>query len=388
MTVLARGFRPFFLLGATWAVVAIALWVAILRGVVGAPAWGTPIAWHGHEMLFGFASAAIAGFLTTAVPVWTGTAPRTGGALAALVALWLAGRGAMLAAGALPGPVVAAIELAFLPALALAIGLPIIRARRRRDLLFPAVLLALAACDGALHADALGLAPGAAAPGLRGAVSGVALLVVVLGGRLVPSFTSNALARAGLALGAETPAWARRAAVPAFLVYAAADLLAPGTAWSGLAAAAAAAVLLARMRRWRALAVWRDPLLASLHLGHAWVPIGLAMLAAADLASAWPRSVAIHALTAGAFGTMILAVMTRVALGHTGRPLVAPPAAVAAYALVTLGAVLRTAGVALLPDPGAVTILVAGALWAGAYAVFVAGYARILLSPRVDGGPG
>jgi uncharacterized protein involved in response to NO len=387
MTLFGRGFRPFFLLAAAYAVVFVPIWVCVLFGRIAAPQWLWLTAWHAHEMLFGFCAAAIAGFLLTSVPVWTGTTALAGRRLAALAALWLAGRVALAAAGGAPG-LAAAVDLAFLPALALAIGPPIYRAGVRRNFGFPLVLLALAAANALMHAEALGLASGSAAAGLRAGVDLVALLVVVVGGRVAPSFTTNALRLAGSTEIASPPAWAERVSVPAFLLFLAIDLALPASIWSGVAAMLAALVLAARMSGWRSTRVLGDPLVWSLHLGHAWVVIGLACLGAADLAAAWPRSVAVHALTAGAFGTMILAMMTRVALGHTGRPLVAPRSAVVAYALVTLAALLRTVGVATLPAETLPVIALGGVLWAGAFAAYLAGYATLLIAPRLDRRPG
>jgi uncharacterized protein involved in response to NO len=213
-------------------------------------------------------------------------------------------------------------------------------------------------------------------------------LIVVVGGRIVPAFTTSALHRAGDAVEARAPAWAERTAIPAYLLFAIADVLAPGSPWSGAAACLAAVVLTARMSGWHSLRVLGDPLLGSLHLGHLWVVVGLACFAASDLAAAWPRSVAVHALTAGAFGTMILAVMTRVSLGHTGRPLAAPPSAVVAYALVTIGALLRTGVVAALPATNLSLLTLSGVIWSSAFAVFLVGFGGMLLAPRVDGRPG
>jgi len=387
MALFARGFRPFFLLAAAHAAVVVPLWVAVIHGELAAPAWIGPSVWHAHEMLFGFCTAAIAGFLLTSVPVWTGTLAVAGPRLAGLAALWLAGRAAMLAAGHAP-LLVALVDLAFLPALAAAIAPAIYRSGARRNFGIPLVLLVLAAGNACVYAEALGSAPGTAGVGLRLGVDLVALLVVVIGGRIVPAFTTNALRRSNAATEARAPAWAEHVAVPAFLVFAAADVVWPGSRGSGMAAGLAAVVLAGRMSGWRSLHVLGDPLLGSLHLGQAWVVAGLACLAASDLAAVWPRSVAVHAFTAGAFGTMILAVMTRVALGHTGRPLSAPRSAVVAYVLVTLGALLRTAGVAVLPGASFLALTLAGVLWSGAFVVFLTGYAGVLISPRVDGKPG
>ncbi len=363
------------------------LWITVLNGWGPTHAWAGSTLWHSHEMIFGFCTAAIAGFLLTSVPVWTGTPAVNGPRLGALVVLWLAGRTAMLVADCAPISS-AIVDFAFLPALAAAIGPAIYRAGARRNFGFPLVLLALACANALVHVEALGLRADTAAIGLRAGVDLVALLVVVIGGRIVPSFTTSALRRTGVGYDAQTPAWVEQAAVPGFLLFAAADVVLPASPWSGVAAALSAAVLAARMAGWRSLRVLRDPLLRSLHLGHAWIVVGLASLAASDLGVGASRSLAVHALTAGGFGTMILAVMTRVALGHTGRPLVAPPSARVAYVLVTSAALLRTAGIAALPKAHLLVLTLAGAFWSGAFAVFLAGYAQVLLQPRVDGKPG
>jgi len=383
----ARGFRPFFLLASIQAALFVPLWVAVLDGWVSAPVWLGLTIWHAHEMLFGFCAAAIAGFLLTAVPVWTGTIALSGRPLAALVALWVAGRVAMLVADRAP-VATALVDFAFLPALAAAVSPAILQARVARNYGFPLVLLGLACANGFVHADALGIRAGVAQTGLRVAVDLVALLVLVIGGRIVPGFTTNALRRGGSEDEAQGPAWTSYAAVPLYVAFALADVALPGSAWSGGAAALAAFVLAARMSGWKSLRVMHDPLLGSLHLGQAWVVAGLASLALSDLTDAWPRGVAVHALTAGAFGSMILGVMTRVALGHTGRPLVAPASAVVAYALVTAGALLRTVGLAALPGVPLVVLTLAGALWSGGFVAFLVGYARVLLDPRADGKPG
>ncbi len=387
MAVFARGFRPFFLLASLQAAVSVPLWLAVLHGWLAVPGWGAPIFWHAHEMLFGFGSAAIAGFLLTSVPVWTGTPAVAGPRLAFLAALWVAGRIAMLVAGRAP-LFAAVVDVAFLPALAAAIAPAIYRSGARRNFGFPLVLLGLAIANAGVHASALGLSPATAATGLRAGVDGIALLIVVIGGRIVPAFTTNALRRAGDPAEARAPAWAERAAIPAYLLFAIADLLDPGSSWSGAAAALAAFVLAARISGWRSERVLGDPLLGSLHLGPLWIVLGLASFAASDLASAWPRSIAVHALTAGAFGTMILAVMTRVSLGHTGRALVAPRSAVVAYGLVTIGALLRTVAMAALPGASLWLLTLAGALWSGAFVAFLFGFSGMLLAPRVDGRPG
>jgi uncharacterized protein involved in response to NO len=339
-------------------------------------------------MLFGFAAAAIAGFLLTSVPVWTERPPLVGAHLAGLAALWLAGRIALALAGTLPAALVAAIDVAFLPLLATAVAGPLLATRQRRNYGFPPLLLGLALAHACVHAEALGLHLGGAQTGLRLGVDLVALLVALIGGRITPSFTQNALRREGDTTPVLQRAWANRAALGAVIVYAAVDLVAPRTPASGLLAALAAAALAARMSGWRSLRTRRDPLVWSLHAGYAWLVVGFACIAAGDLGAPLFWTAGVHALTAGAFGAMILAVATRVALGHTGRALVAPRGIPLAYALVSLGALLRVLGPVVAPAWSVHLVVCGGLVWSAAFALFLVIYIPILLRPRVDGRPG
>jgi uncharacterized protein involved in response to NO len=384
-TPFALGFRPFFLLVGVEGVALTGVWLAMLYGIVAAPRWLDPFLWHGHEMLYGLVLAAIAGFLLTAVPAWTASTPVTGARLAGLVALWVLGRAAMAGAGALPAAAVAAADLAFPLALLAALGVPIVRARATRQAGILAALCLLAGANAAAHLDALGVAPGAGRPALHLAIVFVAILILVIGGRITPSFTQNAMLRAGAAGSVRGSPWLDRLAIGGAVALALSELLAPRSAATAASAALAAGAALARMRGWQTRFALGDPLLWSLHLGHAWVALGFAAIALADLGAPVPPTLALHALTAGAMGAMILAVATRVALGHTGRPLVAPPSARLAYWLVNLGALARVLGPLLAPDAARAAWTLAGGLWAGAFAAFLAGYAGILLGPRLDG---
>lgn len=388
MTIFALGFRPFFLLAGIEACLAVGVWLAALSGWLPAPAWLTPSLWHAHEMIFGVVAAAIAGFLLTAVPNWTGTQPVRGAPLAALVALWLVGRVGMALAALLPAGALALVDVAFLPAVASAVGRPVVAARQTRNFGVIGIVAALALANAATHLDALGLWRGSAPVALHAAVALAIVLISTIGGRIVPAFTANGLRAAG------RPALVRphdardRAALALLVLWAALELLAPRTAASGAAALAAAVACAVRMAGWQTRAALFEPLVWSLHLGIAWVPVGLAALAAADLTGALPWSVGLHALTTGAVGTMILAVMTRVALGHSGRRLAAPPAATAAYLLVSAAALARTLGALAWPEATLRVLTVSGLLWIAAFGVFAAAYAPILLGPRVDGRPG
>lgn len=381
-----RGFRPFFLAGALYACAVVPFWAAVWRGLVRTPAWLWPSAWHAHEMLFGVVAAAIAGFLLTSVPVWTSTTALAGGRLAALFGLWLLGRLAMLGAGHVPHAWVAAADLAFLPVLGVCLGRPLLGARQTRNLGFLVILAALTLADAATHAQALGFGA-LASRALRLAVDLAALLIVVIGGRITPAFTRNALLREGIDAPVRSRPWLDRAAVALASAVAVADALAPRGAGSGVLAGLAALAVAGRMAGWQTRRALRDPLLWSLHAGLAWVAAGYGLVAISDLGGALPPATGLHALSAGAMGSMILAVMTRVALGHTGRPLVLPRGAVLCYALVHAGALLRVAAAA---NPGGPPLLVpiAGLAWASAFALFAALYAPILCTPRLDGKPG
>jgi len=381
-----RGFRPFFLAGSLYGAFAVTLWTAMWRGWMRPPDWLAPPWWHGHEMLFGFVAAAIAGFLTTAAPVWTGRPAPAGRPLMALVALWALGRVAMLAAGMLPAWLVAAVDAAFLPMVALVLARVVWRTGQYRNYGVVALVGVLALGNVAVHAQALGVAAASAPLALRFTIDVVIVLVVVIGGRITPAFTANAFLRSGIA--APIRAWRSldRAAVAATVLVAASDLVAPRSIVSGMVAAAAALIVGARVAGWQSVRTWRDPLVWSLHAGMLWVPLGFALVAASDLGAAVPATAGLHALTSGAMGAMIIAVVTRVSLGHTGRPLLLPKGSALSYVLVHAGAIARVAA-ALVPSAPA--LLWAGALlWGGAFALFAVLHAQILLRPRVDGKPG
>jgi uncharacterized protein involved in response to NO len=378
-----RGFRPFFLAAALYAALFVPLSTAVWLGAWPAPAWGIPAWWHGHEMLFGVVAAAIAGFLTTAAPVWAGRSAPSGAPLAALLALWAAGRVAMLASGRLPAVLVAALDVAFLPALAIVLAHTLRGRAQRRNHGIVAVVVALAVANAATHAEALGLADfGTARRALHFAVAGVIVLVVVIGGRITPAFTTNALGRRVEEADVTDGTWRRRAALAGVLASALLVLLAPDTAAERAVSIAAGIAVAARMTGWQTRRALADPLLWSLHAGMAWVAIGLVLRGLVPAGSA-----GLHALTAGAMGAMILAVMTRVGLGHTGRPLALPPGGSTLYGLVHAAALARVLA-SLLPGAGPALLVVSATAWSLAFAGFLVLYTPILLRPRVDGRPG
>ncbi len=383
---LAFGFRPFFLLAGLAGALTPPVFLAAYTGLIDADFGGPVTYWHGHEMIFGFVVAAVAGFLFTALANWTGRAPVRGATLGALVGLWLAGRAAMALAGILPAALVAAVDLALLPALAVLVLRELIRGRNRRNLPFPVLLMVLFAANLLFHLERLGVAE-TARPGLYLAVHVIALLIAIVGGRVVPAFTTAALRRAGRDACLRSPPWLERAAIAAVAAVAVAELADPGGAAAGALALAAALLLAARLSGWRGLATLDQPILWVLHLGYGWLAVGFALKAAADLGGWLPPSAALHALTAGAAGTMILGVMTRAALGHTGRSLATPPAIVVAYGLISVGAALRVAE-PVLAAPSVVILSASALIWAGGFAIFTVLYWPILTRPRVDGRPG
>ena len=383
-----RGFRPFFLGVGVYGFAAVATWVAIWSGALSAPTWLSPPWWHGHEMLFGLVAAAIAGFLLTAAPVWVGRRALCGRPLMALFGLWVLGRVAMLGAGLLPAGLVAAIDLAFLPLVVGVLVRTLWRTGQWRNYGVVALVAVLALANAAVHAEALGLAAGSAPRALRLTVDLVVALIVVVGGRITPVFTTNALIRLGIDARASSRLWLDRLAVSATVVLTGIDFVAPRTVASGMLAGSAGLAVAARMADWQTRRTWRDPLLWSLHAGMAWVVVGLLLVAAGDLEGSVPATAGLHALTAGAMGAMIMAVMTRVSLGHTGRVLVLPRYAVGSYLLVNAGAAVRVLA-ALAPDPARSKLLpIGGLLWATAFGLFSILYAPILTRPRIDGKDG
>lgn len=374
------GFRPFFLGGAVWAAIAIILWVLQYSGVLGIPAAFAPLDWHIHEMLFGYVAAVIAGFLLTAIPNWTGRLPISGAPLAALATLWLAGRIAILASGTLGPALVAAIDLSFLLTLAAVAAREIVAGRNWRNLRVLAILGVFIASNALFHLEAQTY--GAGNYGIRLGLAAIIVLIMLIGGRIVPSFTHSWLARQG---GGRLPAPFSR--FDAVCLGTSALALALWVAWlSGSAVGAllmlAGALHFARLARWAGDRTFADRLVLILHVGYLFVPIGFVLLGAAML---WPASVpssaGIHAWTVGAIGIMTLAVMTRASLGHTGQRLTATPATQLIYAFALLAAATRIIGAF---EPSIALMYVAALAWVAAFAGFCVVYGPLLLSRPPD----
>lgn len=379
---LRGGFRPFFLGGAFWAVAALTLWILALTGAIQLPSGFDPLAWHRHEMLFGFVGAIVAGFLLTAVPNWTGRLPIAGPPLAGLFALWIAGRMAVLFSTTIGATLAAIVDAGFYFVLAVLAAREVFAANNRN---VPVVILVFlfGAASALDHVAAAGLIADAGL-GVRFAISLVVLMISLIGGRIVPSFTRNWMTKQGIR--DRLPGQPSR--------YDLVTIGATGLAllsWiTGPEDLAGGLMLIAgvmqaiRLARWGGLRSWRDPLVFILHVGYFWVPVGLVLLGASLLSSAVPTSASIHALTAGAMGTMILAVMTRASLGHTGRELKASRGTEIIYALVTAGVLLRVAAPLGILDY-MVAMHCSAVAWGGAFLGFMLAYGPILLGPRPDG---
>ena len=381
---LSAGFRPFFLASALWAASAVPLWLVAFAGHdVLASALPAPL-WHVHEMIYGFGAATVAGFLLTAIPNWTGRMPLQGGPLAALVLLWLCGRLAMLVSSGLGAPAAMALDLAFPLAFLGMVGREILAGRNWRNLPMLAALGLLLVGNFLIHLEAIGAAP-TGALGSRLGIATLLMLISFVGGRIIPSFTRNWLAKERPEIPLPAPfGTLDRGALALTGLALALWVIAPD--WRGAAAAelAAALALAVRLWRWRGIATLREPLLWVLHLGYAWLPLGLLLLALSGWFLRLPQTAALHALTVGAVGTMTLAVMTRASLGHCGQPVLAGAGTTSIYILVTLAALLRV----LAPLAGAQMPLVldlAGTAWSGAFALFALLYLGLFLRPRLSG---
>ncbi len=378
-----KGFRPFFLLAAAFAAVVVPIWLLALAGLVRTDAYFDMVGWHGHEMVFGFTAAVIAGFLLTAAGNWTSRETLTGPALLGLSAVWVVARFALIVPS-VPRLLVAIVDLAFLPAVALAIGRPIVRAKNYRNLVMVGVVLALWVANLAMHLDVLGVWPGVRRRAVLFGVNLAVLLVVVMAGRVFPMFTKNATKVTTIRSHPRVDALAIAAMVALTLL----DALAPDGIAGTVVAGVAALVLVARAAHWGTRHVFREPLLWILHVTYAWIPAGLALRVAARLHPAIPLSLATHALTVGGIGGVTLGMMARVALGHTGRKLEVGKPITAAFALVTLSALVRVALPLLSPAHTTRAHQLSGVLFALAFGLFLAIYTPILTRPRIDNKPG
>jgi uncharacterized protein involved in response to NO len=384
----SAGMRVFFLAAGIYAVLAMAVWeVWLVAFALGGETLALPFApppqhWHAHEMIFGYACAVLGGFFLTAVPSWTGEKSARAAALSLLAALWLAGRLAVWWSGSIDPWLVAALDLSFLPVLAAKIALQLFRRPKPQNVMFLGLLALLWTGNLLVHLDWTGLAPGLAGRGLRMGLMTVAATIAVIGGRVIPAFTRNAMLRDGRETGLPTSrSWSERAGIAsAILLPACIGLGVPEAALALVALTAGLAQAL-RLAGWRGAWTRGQPILWSLHLAFAMLALGYLALAAA-WAGLIGEADALHVTAIGAIGGMTLAMMTRAALGHTGRPLVVPRPIAWAYGLVALAALLRSLGAEAEPGWSDWAVLASGALWLLAFALFVAVYWPVLTGAR------
>ncbi|MEZ5669954.1 MAG: NnrS family protein [Alphaproteobacteria bacterium] len=374
-----RGFRPFFLGAGLFAALGLPLWLAMLSLGLALPTHLGARDWHVHEMVFGYGTAVIAGFLLTAIPNWTGRLPVAGPRLAALASLWLAGRVAMAVSAWAPVPA-ALVDAAFPAALAAVAWREVVAGRNRRNAVVCALVTLLALANAGFHVAVLAAVDRALAE--RAGLSAIVLLISLIGGRIVPSFTRNWLAARGAARLPAPFGAVDKAALAIVVAALAAWVAAPDSVVATAAMALAAVALALRLARWRGAATAAEPLVTILHVGYAWLPLWFALTALHGIApAAIDASTALHALTAGAIGTMTLAVMTRATLGHSGRPLAAGGLTALVYLLVVGGAALRVLA-PLLPLDHGDALALSGLVWSAGFAAFAIGYAPLFLKRR------
>ncbi len=382
---LSSAFRPFYFLGTLYAPLLAAVWLGAFLGVWEVPSVGTPLRlWHGHEMLFGFAAAIIVGIVLTALPSWAGTEEIRGGRLALLVVLWLAGRVAFWAAPWLPAMAPAIVDVLLFPAVFLMVAPQLARASNRLYLLLLPILLALTAANLAYHYGILAANTAFAGQGLRGAIYAIIVLYVLKGGVLTPIFTGNALREKGRGDQAPFNVELEMLAVGIVLLLAALDLAAAPSPWIGLAALACAVVHGARTARWKGWRLPDVPLVFVMHLGFAWLVFAFALKAAAELTGIVPEAAWVHAFTVGSLGLMMLGLMTRVSLRHTGRPLVVPGAMRFAYWMMFAAALLRLA--ATVHGLGNWAVALATVLWGLTFLIYFILFGAALLRPSLPRG--
>jgi len=378
----ALGFRPFFLLAALAGVLMMAAWVLTWHGRLAPPAHYDPIAWHAHEMLFGYATAVIAGFLLTAVRNWTGIQTWTGSRLGLLALLWLLGRLLPWVPG-LPTPVLIAVDVAFLPLVAVSLVRPLWLGQNRVNRVFLPLLLLMAIANLVSHLQLLGVIGGLG--DMRRAMLVLVLALVALGGgRVMPFFTQNVLP----GFRSTTRPWVERLTTVTLVLIVLAE------ATPGLPAPASGALWLlfavsqvVRLAGWFDRRVFGIPVLWVLHIGYAWLVLG-ALLTGLALLGRFPPTSALHALTAGAVGVFTLGMMARVARGHTGRPIDVTPVIALAFVAMNLAALVRVFGTAWIGSAYGAWVDLSAALWVLGFGLFAVAYTPILLRPRVDGRPG
>jgi uncharacterized protein involved in response to NO len=385
---LRLGFRPFFLSGAIFSIVAIILWLLMYKGTISLSPLGGGYWWHIHEMIFGFGGAIIAGFLLTAIQNWTGVRGAQGTVLLVLFLFWLAGRIVLLMPNILPSALITIIDLSFLPAVAYILAKPLIAIKQYRNLFFVPVLLLFTLANLEMHlAIYYPQVFNITFAGYAGVML-VTFLMSVMAGRVAPMFTAN-----GTKTAKATPLpWLDKVTNGSLAIAVVSLLIEPITGFSsqffGFILIVAGIFQTMRWLRWKPWITLGVPLLWSFHLAIKFIAYGLIILGASYLIPEVPSSHMWHLLTVGGMGGLILAMISRVSLGHTGRPLSPPKAMTAAYIFITLATLVRAFGPWILPEKTLLFIDISGTFWLFAFGIFVITYAPMLMSARKDGRPG
>lgn len=377
------GFRPFFLAAAVWAAVAMGLWVLVLSGALLLPSAFDPVSWHAHEFLFGYLGAVIAGFMMTAVPNWTGRMPIVGWPLAGLFGLWFAGRLVVLVSAALPPVLVAAIDVSFAICLALLMTREIFAGKNWRNLMIVGLLSVFVVANGVFHWEAGQGTHAAQGYGFRLGLSATLVLVALLGGRIVPSFTRNWLARRRASRLPTPPMQSLdRLALAALIVALLLWVVQPLHALTGVSLLGIALLHAVRLWRWRGIDTRSEPLVWVLHVSYLFLPLGAFL---EGMSIIWPdvlgTAPALHVWMTGVLGLMTLAVMTRATLGHTGKPLSASTGTQALYWMLVGSVFCRVlAGIGL--EATGLLYTMSGLLWLAAFGGFAILYGPLLIRPR------
>ena len=375
---LGRGFRPFFFLGAAYSVTNIFLWALIYSGKISPPSfYFDPISWHSHEMIYGFVIAIIAGFLLTAVANWTGGAPARQIHLAGLCLLWGIGRAAVNFDLGMPYWAIMVAELIFLPVLTISLTIPLLKSWNTRNFIFLSFLTGLFACD-LWFLFAQKLEP------LYIAIIIILMMITLVGGRIIPAFTVGALRQAGLNLYQTPQTKMDAAALVSLMAVAFSITLFPNSLILFFAALISSLIHLIRMRHYHTLKTRHDPMLWVMHLGYFWLIIGLFLISLTGL-DILTMPMIIHALTIGAIGTMILGMICRVTLGHTGRNLKASRSTMLAFSLIQCAALIRVFGPILFPEQKITLVMVSAFLWVICFLIYLVNYSPMLFSKRPDG---
>jgi len=385
------GFRIFFIAAAFYAVSIMSLWSAQMSGMTDIldRIVSMPLSiWHAHELIFGVIIAVVAGFLTTAVPVWTGTPRIRGAQLIFLFLLWFAGRVAILSSAKFPAEFVALIDLLFIPALAFIIAKPIITQKLWRNLGFIPLLFLIMIGNVLIHIEELGWGEDTAGVGIRLSIGLLILMTVVIGGRVIPFFTQNWLDRHDKKVTTTTPEWIDRVTIISCLI----TVVASTFPMDGLLLTAlnvlTGVLILIRLSYWQGQHTISDPIMWILHVGYALMGLGFLAEALSLSTDLLPEVLAQHVFTIGGLSIMILGMMSRIALGHTGRPLIIHPLITVAYLAMILSLLSRILTPLFLPDFYEAGLALAGISWVAAWVLYLIIYTPILLSPRPDGKAG